>query len=424
MAGWCNGSTTRSERVAVGSIPNPATIFKKGSADVRKFMMGIRRLGASLAALLMICCLSAPALAANDWPASPSFLDFYNNPNCWNVWKRTVIRGVGGYELICEPMLQYNSTDTPTSSFNSYSTDSFTYSYANSSGVGGVYMCAFPYIPASVSSFWPDLPSFPVGEPSNVCGAVRLYPIIRSGYLSNISDVFSDRSVFGFLTSWPSFSSTSLSINYPTKTFTEYPVYVPSNVFFFGDRSVSSSGSVSGFGITHGDNDFWASPSNSNYLKLSKSHITSDYRSFPSNFTIPSSDVGLVFAKQPEGNQMHAYNTEFNVSDLRFVPTLWVPDSLLPADVAVGDWISKADVESLQDQLVKDFDVNSDTLKNSKQNFDSWQNSNTIDTDVADTGLSIINALMQNVGQFAFIVSLLCFGAVVLRVLIRKAVEG
>lgn len=392
---------------------------------MRKFMMLFKRLGASFSFLLMVCSLSVPAFAAgHDWPSSPSSLDFYNNPNCWYVWKRTAIRGVGGYELISEPLVEYGSTDTARSSFNSYSTNSFTFSYSDTAGNGGVFLCAFPFIPATASSFWPDLPSFPVGEPSNVSGVVRLYPIARYGYLANVSDVFSDRSIFGFLTSWPSFSSTSLSLNFPTKTFSEYPVFVPSNVFFFGDREISASGSVSGFGISNGDNDFWASPSNSNYLKLTKSHFTSDYRSFPANFTLPSSDVGLVFAKQPAGNEMHLFNTEFNVSDLEFVPVLWVPDSLLPADVKVGDWISKADVESLQDQLLKDFDVNSDTLENSKNNFDSWQNSNTIDTDVADTGLNIINSLMQNVGQFAFLVSLMCFGAVVLRVLIRKAVEG
>lgn len=389
---------------------------------MRKFKMGIRRLGASLSALLMVCCFTAPALAIN-WPASPSSDDFASHPNCWYVWNSINLGIYEGFELICHPMKEYGSTNTQQYPFDSYSTNSFTYSYSNSSGNGGVYMCSFPYIPASPTASWPELPSFPVGEPSNICGAVRLYPCVWRDYLATVDDVFNDRSVFGFLTYWPSLSSTALSVNYPTKTFTEYPVYVPSNVFFFGDRSVSSSGTVSGFGIENGDSDFWASPFNEKYLKLSKSHITSDYRAIPSNLTIPSSEVGFVFAKQPEGNQMHPYNTEFNVT-LSFAATLWVPKSLLPADVAVGDWISKSDVESLQDQLVKDFDVNSDTLKNSKQSFDFWQNSNTIDTDVANTGLDLINGLMQNVGQFVFVVSLLCFGAVVLRVLIRKAVEG
>lgn len=391
---------------------------------MRKFKMGIRRLGASFSALLMVCCLTVPAFAAgHDWPACPPDSDFLLHPNSWYVWQELELDGYSGYELICSPMVEYGSSNSVTRSFYSYSTDSFTYSSTNSSGNGLVYMCSFPYIPVSYFSSWPELPSFPVGDPSLYTASVRLYPVTWGGYLSSISDVFNDRSVFGFLTSWPSLSSTTLSLDFPTKTFTEYPVYVPSNVLFFGDRSISSSGSVSGFRISNGDNDFWASPSNSKYLKLSKSHFSSDYRSFPSHFSIPSSNIGFVFCKQPAGNEMHSYNTEFNVS-LQFSASLWVPSSLLPSDVQVGDWISKADVESLQDQLVKDFDVNSDTLKNSKQNFDSWQNSNTIDTDVADTGLSLINGLMQNVGQFAFVVSLLCFGAVVLRVLIRKAVEG
>lgn len=389
----------------------------------KSFGNHFRRVGALFSALLMVCCMTAPVLAL-DWPVSPE--DFSAHPNCWYVWNKTSLNFHSGYELICHPMKQRGSTNTDQYPFDAYSTDSFTYSYTTSSGSGKEYMCSIPYIPASPTASWPDLPSFPVGEPSDICGAVRVYPVTWRDYLASVDDVFTDRSVFGYLTYWPSLSSTALAYNSTNKTFTEEPVYVPSNIFFFGDRSFSSSSSssnVSGFGIQNGDNDFWASPYNDNYLKLSESHYSSDYRSFPLHFSIPSSDVGLVFCKQPSGDGMHAYNTEFNVT-LSFAVSLWVPEALLPSDVKVGDWISKADVESLQDQLVKDFDVNSDTLKNSKQNFDSWQNSNTIDTDVANTGLDIINALMQNVGQFAFIVSLLCFGAVVLRVLIRKAVEG
>lgn len=388
---------------------------------MRKFKMGIRRFGSSFAALLMVCCFTAPALAVN-WPSSPSSADFASHPNCWYVWNSINLGLYEGFELICYPMKEYGSTNTQQLPFDSYSTNSSTVSFTDSSGVKHIYMYALPYIPASPTASWPELPSFPVGEPSNICGAVRLYPCIWRDYLSGVEDVFSDRSVFGFLTSWPSYSSSSFSDLYSTFSLDQYPIYVPSNIFLFGDRTDSSTNDVS-FGIENGDNDFWASPYNANYLKLSKSHLsTSDYRSFPSHFSIPSSEVGFVFCKDP-GPGYFTSSSSFDLT-LSFVAVLWVPKSLLPADVAVGDWISKADVESLQDQLVKDFDVNSDTLKDSKQSFDSWQNSNTIDTDVADTGLNIINALMQNVGQFAFVVSLLCFGAVVLRVLIRKAVEG
>lgn len=390
----------------------------------KSFGNHFRRAGALLFALLMICCITVPALATNNWPYSPDSLDFYSHPNTWYVWKRTVLRGVGGYELICTSMNASDDADTVKYPFPfSYSTNSGTYSYTNSNSLTKTFMYATPYIPASLSGSWENFPSFPVGDPSNTTAAVRLYPS-SSGFYSNGLDPFSDRSVFCFLTSWPSTASTAITDHYDHEAFTVFPVYIPTNIFFFGHKTDTSSNHT-GFGIVDGDNDFWASPTNSNYLHLSESHYSNlSYTSFPSNFSIPSSDIGLVFAKQPEGNQMHPYNTEFNVNDLRFVAALWVPDSLLPANVAIGDWISKATVEDMQDDLVNEFGVDSDTLKNSKQNFDSWQNSNTIDTDVADTGLNIINALMQNVGQFAFVVSLLCFGAVVLRVLIRKAVEG
>lgn len=384
-----------------------------------------RRVGALLSALLMVCCMTAPALAADhSWPYSPSNADFVSHPNCWYVWQSKYLNNSFGYELICCPMYEYQDTNTSAWCMDTtYSTNSGTYSYTNTSSVTKTFMYSFPIIPISSAGYWADLPSFPVGEDTGLRAVVRLYPCIWRDYLKDVSDVFSDRSVFGFLTSWPSTASTAVTDYYSNEAFTQFPIYIPSNIFFFGSKTDTSTNHT-GFGIVDGDNDFWATPSNDKWLRLSKSHLSnSNMSSFPLNSSIPSSDIGFVFAKQPEGNQMHPYNTEFNVS-ISCSATLWVPKGLLPADVQVGDWISKATVEDMQDDLVNEFGVTSDTLKNSKQNFDSWQNSNTIDTDVANTGLDIINALMQNVGQFAFIVSLLCFGAVVLRVLIRKAVEG
>lgn len=384
-----------------------------------------KRFAALVAALLMVCCLTVPALAAgHDWPSSPSSDVFVDHSGSWYVWNRKLLDGFGGYELISSPMVEYGSTNTVSARFvPPYYTSSRTFEFNFSNGATKTFMYAFPSIPCGDSGYWADLPSFPVGTPSTSSACVRLYPCIDSGYLSTLDDVFTDKSVRAFLTSWPSSSDSSVVRSYGSSYLNDMPIYFPSNVFFFGDRT-SSGSNVTGFGIEDGSNDFWATPFNSKYLDFSTSHVSTPfYPPFPDRFALPSSDVGFVFCKQPSGTGMHPYNTEFNVT-LTFVPTLWVPDAYLPADVKVGDWISQGTMDKLQDQLVNDFDVDSDTLKNSKNNFDSWQNSNTIDTDVADTGLNIINALMQNVGQFAFIVSLLCFGAVVLRVLIRKAVEG
>lgn len=396
----------------------------KGSADVRKFKMGIRRLGASLSALLMVCCFTAPVLASNNWPASPSYRDFLNHHGSWYVWQKFSSNGESGFELICHPLVEYQDTNTPFFAFVPYSTDSLTYSYTDS-GTTTTLLTAIPYIPFGASGYWSELPSFPVGSGDSFshCAYVRVYPFTLNGALSSIPDIFSDTSIRFYLTSAFSSSGSSFASSVDDAIFDDFPVYVPNTVFSAGYRTETSSNRTS-FHLVDGASNFWATPTNGKYVDLSSSHASSHtFSKFAQNASIPSSELGFCFFLDP-GSGYHSYNSEFNLSDLRFAASLWVPAAMLPSDVEVGDWISHGTMDKLQDQLVNDFDVNSDTLTNSKQNFDSWQNSNTIDTDVADTSLDIINALMQNVGQFAFIVSLLCFGAVVLRVLIRKAVEG
>lgn len=384
----------------------------------------LKRFAALVAVLMLSVSLSVPAFAAgHDWPSTPSPMDFQSHANSWYVWNEKTLGWIHGYELIFHIMGENGSTNTAAYSLNSYSTDSSTYSYTSSSGTTHTYMYSVPYIPASVVSSLPNLPSFPVGEPSFSCGALRVYPVTDSGYLSSVSDVFSDRSVYGFLTSWASSGDSSYSDTFEHEILDYNPIYLPSNIFFFGDKSDSSTNHTS-FAIRNGDNDFWASPFNDNYLHLSKSHLsTPGYRSFPDSFSISSSEVGLVFCKRPSGDGMHVYNSEFDVS-LSLAISLWVPDALLPADVKVGDWISKATIEDLQDELANEFDVDSDTLKNSKDNLNSWNSTSSVDSDVASGAFGLLNGIFQNLGTFLFSVSLLCFGAVVLRMLIRKAVDG
>lgn len=391
----------------------------------------LKRFAALVAALVISFSLSVPAFAVgHDWPASPlGGSAFREHPNSWYVWQRKTLTARGyaytGYELISNPMYEYQSSDTSGFSTGSYSTNSGTYSYT-SSGSTTTFMYALPYIPASLAcaGFWRDLPSFPVGSPSRYAGAVRLYPIVTNGdYLSTLPDVFVDRSVYAFLTSWPASGDSSIADQYDHEFFDTYPVYIPSNIFFFGSKTDTSTNHTS-FGISGGSNDFWATPSNDKYIDLTSSHLSNiSMSSFPPNVTIPSSDLGFVFCKRPSGDGMHVYNSEFNVT-LTFAATLWVPDALLPADVKVGDWISKASVEDLKDELVNDFDVNSDTLQNSKDNLNSWNSTSSVDSDIASGASGLLGGLFQHLGTFLFSVSLLCVGAVVLRMLIRKAVEG
>lgn len=389
-----------------------------------KFKMGIRRFGAFFSALLFVCCLTAPALASHSWPVSPRYSDFVAHHGSWYVYQSFSIDFEPGFELICHPLVENGDSNTSDLSFLPYSTDSRTFSYTDS-GTTTTLLTAIPYIPFGASGYWSELPSFPVGSGNSYshCAYVRFYPVVKSGALSSIGDVFSDTSIRCYLTSAFSSSDSSFAPTTDGSILDDFPVFVPNSVFVAGSKTDSSTNHTS-FDLVGGATNFWATPSTRKCVYLSSSHTSShSMRPFAQNFTIPSSELGFCFFKDP-GSGYHPYNSEFNVNDLCFIPTLWVPASLLPSDVQVGDWISQGSMDKLQDQLVNDFDVNSDTLKNSKEDFDSWQNSNTIDTDVANTSLDIINGLLQNVGQFAFIVSLLCFGAVVLRVLIRKAVEG
>lgn len=406
----------------------------------KSFGNHFRRVGALLSALLMICCLTAPALAATENQADmPSQLDFLSHLYSWYVWK--YYPQFDAYEILCEP-LEFDS--------DGYAYASYTPSYTVSETVhrfssGSDYQdFSFPNLYELYGSCgsWRYYPSFPLGGRANF---LKIYPVVRSGFSE---DLISQNRYFGSVCPSPDYfsltnqiSASDFSFDSPMLGFNQilYPVangawqsgstHGGSNTSFRGLNSSIFSSQTSDFQFITPDTCPVIDPY---ILSWDRESWKTSSRHFDRSYSFPSSEAHVWFCLdsldpvvdlKPNPDYLDPFDSRY-LSSLEFVPTLFVRSYFLPSGIKVGDWISKATLEDLQDQLVNDFDVNSDTLKNSKQNFDSWQNSNTIDTDVANTGLDIINALMQNVGQFAFIVSLLCFGAVVLRVLIRKAVEG
>ena len=136
--------------------------------------------------------------------------------------------------------------------------------------------------------------------------------------------------------------------------------------------------------------------------------------------TIPSSDIGFVFVQQPSSSPVYSASSFDTTGSFAF--SLLVPASRLP-DVKLGDWVSDSP-EDLQDAITNQFGIDSGTLQNSKDNLNSWNNSSSVESDVAVGASGLLGGLFQNLGTFLFSVSLLCFGAVVLRMLIRKAVDG
>lgn len=106
--------------------------------------------------------------------------------------------------------------------------------------------------------------------------------------------------------------------------------------------------------------------------------------------------------------------------------SFWIDANKLPSGLQVGDEFP-ADTDAfdqLRDELLDQFPEADDNIQNGKDTIQGWNDTETVDTDVASTSISVLNAMFQNLGGFLFILSLMVFGAVVLRMLIRKAVDG
>lgn len=111
---------------------------------------------------------------------------------------------------------------------------------------------------------------------------------------------------------------------------------------------------------------------------------------------------------------------------VRCTISYWVDANKLPAGLQVGDEFP-ADTDAydnLRDELIEQFPEADENIENGKDTIQGWYDTETVDTDVASSAMSVLNAMFQNLGGFLFIISLMVFGAVVLRMLIRKAVDG
>lgn len=384
----------------------------------------VNRFAALVAALILVFSLSVPAFAASDTESyMPSLDDFYSHHGSWFVWRKLIYSGTDCFELLCSPIAVSGSSYTLPYSI-SYSSDAFDVSYlADDSGLAYDYACAFPYPLRGASGLWSELPSFPIGfDFSPQTSVVRVY-----------STSAQPPDTYGFLTSSFSRSDRILSFGNTagsssgssTDTLDSFSFSSPFYSYPFAIRQ-STYSSASGYVLQGGDSSFIVPPNAHNNLKnivLNSNRYllgTHSFVPYPSGYTIPSSDVGFVFVQKPSFAPVY-YASAFDTT-ASFAFSLLVPTSLLP-DVKLGDWLSDSP-EDLQDSITKDFGVDSDTLKNSKDNLNSWNSSSSVDSDVASGASGLLGGLFQNLGTFLFSVSLLCFGAVVLRMFIRKAVDG
>lgn len=391
----------------------------------RRFLL--KRFAAIFAALVISFSLPVSALAASATEADmPSKADFLSHRGSWFVWRTRDVNGLY-YELCSSPIFFDSSGNFDTSKSEGYSYKSSSYfdiGVISGSDLRYYYACSLPVPFAGHSGLWSELPSFPVGSTSDNLASccVSLYSSsswFDSSYFLSLSPCSS------FTPSSVSFSS-SIGSSTDSITAAEFPT--PLYSFPFAFRSESSSNRTS-YTVLGGDSSC-INTSHTRYtwlsFKTNKFLIKPDtFSTYPSTYSCPSSDLGLVVVKQasaPSGGTLNSASSFSPSTSFKLIPTLLVPVGMLP-DVKLGDWISDSP-EDLQKVLTNEFGIDSGTLKDSKDNLNSWNSTSSVDTDLANTSLSAINALFQNMGQFLAIVSLLIFGAVVLRMFLRKAVDG
>lgn len=383
-----------------------------------------KRFAALVAALVISFSLPVSALAASDTVADmPSLDDFYNHHGSWYVWRSITESGFPYYELLCSPISVSGSSYSLPYSV-SYSTNAFDVSYlASDSGLAYDYACAFPLPLRGASGYWYELPSFPIGLSSktDTC-LVRVY-----------STADQPSGTYGFLTSSFSRSDRILSFGNTagsssgssTDTLDSFIFSSPFYSYPFAIRETRPNGE-SGYVLQGGYSGFivpLSDYSRARYIHLAGTRFlrgTHDFVPYPSGYTIPSSDIGFVFVQQPSSSPIFSASSFDTTGSFAF--SLLVPASRLP-DVKLGDWISDSP-EDLQDAITNQFHIDSGTLKDSEANLNSWNNSSSVESDVAAGATGLLGGLFQNLGTFLFSVSLLCFGAVVLRMFIRKAVDG
>lgn len=384
----------------------------------------LTRFAALLAALILVLSLSVPAFAASGTEADmPSLADFYSHRGSWFVWRKLSPHGVDSYELLCSPISVSGSSYTLPYSIQ-YATNAFDVSYlADDSGTAYDYACAFPYPLRGASGLWSELPSFPIGsDSSGQFASVRCYStsVQPSGTYGFLTSSFSrsDRIL--------SFGNTSgSSTGSSTDSLDSFSFSSPFYSYPFAFRRTTSS-SASGYVLQGGDSSFIIPPDSVSrvlYLNLGSTRYllgTNSFVPYPSGYTIPSSDIGFVFLKQPSSSPVYsasAFNTTGSFAFSLLVPSSWLPD------IELGDWLSDSP-EDLQKTIIDEFDIDSDTLKETKDYLNLFKNTSSVDSDLASGASGLLGGLFQNLGTFLFSVSLLCFGAVVLRILIKKAVDG
>ncbi len=104
--------------------------------------------------------------------------------------------------------------------------------------------------------------------------------------------------------------------------------------------------------------------------------------------------------------------------------SFWIDANKLPAGLEVGDSFPAPDqFDSLRDSLLDKYEVETQIGDTDAYLNDAINGFDSVDSDVASGASGLLGGLFQNLDWFLFSVSLLCVGAVLLRIVLRKAVD-
>lgn len=379
----------------------------------KKLRCFFKRFAALVAALMLCAALSVPCFASNNASTQKWYIAESQTMTTESGQSGTYFRltpYVNGVEFTYTSLSQVFN-------YNAYASDSRQYPYT------GV-------LPLN----WPDWwrADIPLGNTSYVSLRLVTYELASSldGPWTSVSSYGRfhafDLSNAAYLTwggSYPSANSSNAQLN--STSFSSHRPF-----FFTQGYSLSTSPSGSHLEFAPGIN-----PNVGTYTFLKLSDFTNlavapsfagadstDYVAFPSVTVVPlsnlkSSDLVLCFSST-DSYKPYCRAT-FNIS-------FWVDANKLPSGLQVGDEFPANNdaFDNLRDELLKQFPEASENIENGKATIQGWNDTETVDSDVVSTSISVLNALFQNLGGFLFIVSLMVFGAVVLRMLIRKGVDG
>lgn len=252
--------------------------------------------------------------------------------------------------------------------------------------------------------------------------------IVRNSSGSSISSFF----VFAFSRSQASYFDFSVDSSKPSSSISsdtsvvirnDSPLFPMASDIIEG--SLSSSTTASGVSLKVGSSSlvyslqdfyqlyptFWSVGSNSGFSYAPVAGL--------SNLSSDDLVLGVTLPTFPASEFAYILTVSVAIS-------FWVDANKLPAGLRVGDeFPANTDAfDQMRDDLIDQFPEASENIQNGKDTLTGWNDTETVDTDVASSAMSALNAMFQNLGSFLFIVSLMVFGAVVLRMFIRKAVDG